>query len=471
MCAPWYQFARRFSFVENAEIVVVFPVRFRSCGQEYRISPAENPEAGEPIHLWSREAAAHCLRPCLSDPQAMAVLRNLVHALDHDPSVSRQSDHEVLKRAAGLVLSGRLRLTRAARFGGVMHVGSPPGGPPRPARPRGLDRLTALGMPAGQAGRLLMDPAVQRLMSGQPSPGDALLRLASGAAVRVQPGSRAILLQPVNPSALPRWLRSVAARNPYGMLMQALLMVLTPGQTGGIRELTDADGRNWRLIGDQGRLLAFDHDPATGQLRLVAEFEVWGDRVYRNARVVGRLWPDGMIELFPGDPLPPPPPLVTPAPEPARPSIESFPADPPRPWIESYPADPPQVPTLEGFPAEAPDREMMILESRDSGTLRDDMIRNGHRFRPGEAAHHIVASNDRRAERSREILRGFGIDINGADNGVALPRPYHERLHTSRYHSDVENRLISAQSRDEALDALDALRQHLRGGSHQWGNR
>ncbi|GGA17108.1 AHH domain-containing protein [Dyella nitratireducens] len=72
------------------------------------------------------------------------------------------------------------------------------------------------------------------------------------------------------------------------------------------------------------------------------------------------------------------------------------------------------------------------------------------------ATHHIVASGDEEAAGSRELLFGWGIGINDADNGVYLPRykksevpglpnaVKHAGLHTTVYHYQVFRRLDRA---------------------------
>lgn len=56
--------------------------------------------------------------------------------------------------------------------------------------------------------------------------------------------------------------------------------------------------------------------------------------------------------------------------------------------------------------------------------------------------HHIVAQNDHRAEESRNILRGVGIDPKTDSlNLVVLPQSYHTSLHTTAYHKYITERL------------------------------
>jgi hypothetical protein len=79
--------------------------------------------------------------------------------------------------------------------------------------------------------------------------------------------------------------------------------------------------------------------------------------------------------------------------------------------------------------------------------------------------HHIVPRSDNRFEESRaamELLDGFGIDRNDPANGVALPRPYHQGLHSQRRYAELQRELAVAQSRDDALLVLRDFAERYR---------
>jgi hypothetical protein len=61
-------------------------------------------------------------------------------------------------------------------------------------------------------------------------------------------------------------------------------------------------------------------------------------------------------------------------------------------------------------------------------------------------AHHIVAVNDRRADRSRDILRQADTSTNDPRKWVLIRREGHQSLHTTAYHLDVEQRLERIQT-------------------------
>lgn len=72
------------------------------------------------------------------------------------------------------------------------------------------------------------------------------------------------------------------------------------------------------------------------------------------------------------------------------------------------------------------------------------------------------------------MLDRFDIDINLADNGVFLPKnrgvrnpsgaAVHSPLHTDGYYRKVNELLERAQTREEALDALEGIRSKLLAG-------
>ena len=109
-----------------------------------------------------------------------------------------------------------------------------------------------------------------------------------------------------------------------------------------------------------------------------------------------------------------------------------------------------------------------------SKTLARNLEKSGFK-RPDNyksAAHHIVAGNDKRAAKSREILESFEININDASNGVFLPTGkgvskaiYHPALNTDRYNKNVYEMLVRAQSREEAIVVLEKIRDMLLNGT------
>lgn len=75
-----------------------------------------------------------------------------------------------------------------------------------------------------------------------------------------------------------------------------------------------------------------------------------------------------------------------------------------------------------GVDLDAPNRGVEIpATTAQTQNLRTNLQRDGFRFDPGEEAHHIVAKNDTRAARSRELLAEAGVDVNSPANGVPLP--------------------------------------------------
>lgn len=71
---------------------------------------------------------------------------------------------------------------------------------------------------------------------------------------------------------------------------------------------------------------------------------------------------------------------------------------------------------------------------------------------PNTAAHHIVPENDKEAQDARDIMNKYGIDINGADNGVFLPTKNnggidpgitHNGRHPKKYVIKINDRIVA----------------------------
>jgi RHS repeat-associated protein len=88
----------------------------------------------------------------------------------------------------------------------------------------------------------------------------------------------------------------------------------------------------------------------------------------------------------------------------------------------------------------------------------------GHVRAPGAAAHHLVAGAAKRAAPARSVLQKFGIGINEAANGVFLSGSVHSPIHTREYYETVNELLGGAESRQQALEALEAIRQGVLSG-------
>ncbi len=97
--------------------------------------------------------------------------------------------------------------------------------------------------------------------------------------------------------------------------------------------------------------------------------------------------------------------------------------------------------------------------------LRQAMIEAGKAIPPRWHVHHIVPSThgDDFAIEARKILKRWGIDINDAVNGVALPPDVHPRVHTKEYMEAVLEALNKAQSREEVIWVLEDIARTLRG--------
>lgn len=93
-----------------------------------------------------------------------------------------------------------------------------------------------------------------------------------------------------------------------------------------------------------------------------------------------------------------------------------------------------------------------------------------HKILGGRRAqyHHVVAGNSPSAERAREILKKFKIDINDPRNGILLPMKPESimkgtlhKSHLAPYDETVYKRLLMAKTQDQALEILDDIKKEL----------
>src|SRR5262249_24852934 len=76
---------------------------------------------------------------------------------------------------------------------------------------------------------------------------------------------------------------------------------------------------------------------------------------------------------------------------------------------------------------------------KNAEILKRNMKAKGVKFNKGDAAHHITPSTHPLAKAARQFLDDVGIDINQAENGVALNFDRHMRtgLHTQKWINTV----------------------------------
>lgn len=90
----------------------------------------------------------------------------------------------------------------------------------------------------------------------------------------------------------------------------------------------------------------------------------------------------------------------------------------------------------------------------------------------GEAAHHVVAKGARAADPARQVLIRVGVEIDEAVNGVFLPATRdaasnaanHLTLHTNAYYQSINRALQGVETRREAIEALNMVKDALLNG-------
>lgn len=76
-------------------------------------------------------------------------------------------------------------------------------------------------------------------------------------------------------------------------------------------------------------------------------------------------------------------------------------------------------------------------------------MKEGIRYRYKSARHHIVAKSDKRAAKSRKILKACGIWINSSNNIVRLKTSMHVRVHSNEYHGFVQESLERVYTKND----------------------
>ena len=112
--------------------------------------------------------------------------------------------------------------------------------------------------------------------------------------------------------------------------------------------------------------------------------------------------------------------------------------------------------------------------SYSSTLLGKNMVRqSGIPKPPNTAAHHIVPENDKEAQDARDIMNKYGIDINGADNGVFLPTKNnggvdpgitHNGRHPKDYTRIINQKIVQADlfgGKQAVINELKNMRNEL----------
>lgn len=130
-----------------------------------------------------------------------------------------------------------------------------------------------------------------------------------------------------------------------------------------------------------------------------------------------------------------------------------------------------------GKAADPADVATLLAVKGSSRTLGQKLVDAGFSRPPQHAAHHMVAKKAPAANAARRVLAEFGIRIDDAANGVFLPSSTrvaraqgslaapHSTIHTNEYHRAVLQTLRGANTREEALEALEQLQQWMLRGA------
>jgi len=62
---------------------------------------------------------------------------------------------------------------------------------------------------------------------------------------------------------------------------------------------------------------------------------------------------------------------------------------------------------------------------------------------------------------AREALQRLGIDLDDAINGVALPKEFHQGLHTRRYYENINKASQEWTTAEKTIQDLERIRNDL----------
>lgn len=122
------------------------------------------------------------------------------------------------------------------------------------------------------------------------------------------------------------------------------------------------------------------------------------------------------------------------------------------PYILENPETGEKVDTRLEFPMETPKTwEDYLLLKKDSQILADQMIKAGIEKPKNSAAHHVIPITMKAAKDARDRAIDYGIDLNGALNGIWLPGPgesdaiglIHSGRHPNIYAEVVNERIMA----------------------------
>jgi A nuclease family of the HNH/ENDO VII superfamily with conserved AHH len=166
-------------------------------------------------------------------------------------------------------------------------------------------------------------------------------------------------------------------------------------------------------------------------------------------------------------------PLTTPIkPQQTPPLVTPIPTDNDRPPpLPGFEGQAPTGPTITTTPADPQNWRDLIIETRDSRELGDNLIAGGSP-KPGTGyqPHHVVPINDPRAADIQRLLEDAKIDLNSAANGVWLPQnssvpnsretPHNETFRDS-YFDYLDKAFAGATDRADIESRLRQIREDL----------
>ncbi len=102
------------------------------------------------------------------------------------------------------------------------------------------------------------------------------------------------------------------------------------------------------------------------------------------------------------------------------------------------------------------------IEFYRGSKLGRNLYKVGRGARQGiDHCHHIVPKGAKKAQQAREALQRLGVDLDDAINGVALPKEFHQGVHTDDYYKAINEASQEWTTFEKAAQDLEGIRNNL----------
>jgi hypothetical protein len=87
-----------------------------------------------------------------------------------------------------------------------------------------------------------------------------------------------------------------------------------------------------------------------------------------------------------------------------------------------------------------------------------------------KTAHHVIGGIAGPLNDLRDRLRGYGVSINGKENGIVLDRRFHRegKINSNEYRDSVQRRLDATKTKEEFFSELESIKEELLDRQAKW---